>query len=274
MATPSYVGGAPPQTLFSGALTQDAEALTSYANVTNAASSQIFFSVDAIGSVTQLEIKIYGKTAAAADVLIRVARINVLGETAPVRRILDLLPVGDQVRIGIAVTGGTFTGCSVTAVLLSDVNASRGIQPSGALVYSYGTAAVSAQVTAVAIGAAGLADARAFSEAFELDHVEIQLDTIAGGATAVASTFRLAWDSGGDSALSSRPLVGATPTAASIITGNTTATDGSVILSYGGEIRRNDFGSPGQIYALVQLDAGTANAKIYVYWRAREWDLV
>lgn len=88
------------------------------------------------------------------------------------------------------------------------------------------------------------------------------LDTIAGGASSV--TFYLARDLAGD-----LPLT--LPKTVNIAPGLTTATDGSIL-----DDMEHDYINPlvsgvdveGTIYLAIKLNAGTANANLFLHWRA------
>jgi hypothetical protein len=102
--------------------------------------------------------------------------------------------------------------------------------------------------------------ASAFPRRYRLGVAYFQLNTIAGGAASLTSYWAL--DSGGDYAI--------TPSSTdTIVTGATTATDGSVTVAFDYEpaIPNFDVMTPGSLWACVALDAGTAN----IDWAIATW---
>lgn len=133
--------------------------------------------------------------------------------------------------------------------------------------YAYGTGAVSNTATGILLGSNAGVGAVDFSTSFALYHLEIQFTSLAGGATEI-SELVLAWDSAGDDILSAKvpdpDTSGATKT---IVTGKTTATNGSVVLDFGSSLSFNGLETTtGKLYAWLTLNAGTATAAVYAYF--------
>lgn len=101
-----------------------------------------------------------------------------------------------------------------------------------------------------------------------LSHVELELDTIAGGATKI--TWNLAWDANGDHPL--HPEI-----EQDITTGKTTATDGGVAALVDIDFEAPDDASAwtdaekggwdGRIFVVAATNVGTCNAKARVFTR-------
>jgi hypothetical protein len=87
---------------------------------------------------------------------------------------------------------------------------------------------------------------------FYLDHLEVQVDTIAAGATTL--TAFLSWDTSGDYPASNEAT-------ATIKTGKTTATKGSAVFDFKNHMARPPgLGTAGRLYLWLKTDAGTCNA--------------
>ena len=87
---------------------------------------------------------------------------------------------------------------------------------------------------------------------FYLDHLEVQVDTIALGATSL--TGYLSWDAAGDYPATNE----ATST---IVTGKTTATRGSAVFDLKNHmVRPPGLGTAGRMYLWLKTNAGTCNA--------------
>lgn len=95
----------------------------------------------------------------------------------------------------------------------------------------------------------------------ELKQVNVQVDTVAGGASSVL--YYLAADVAGDIPLTNQG-------AANILLGKTTATQGAAIdcidLDY--HFQQLTVETVGTVYIIIWLNAGTANANIRLHWRA------
>lgn len=95
----------------------------------------------------------------------------------------------------------------------------------------------------------------------ELKQVNVQVDTVAGGASSVL--YYLAADPAGDIPLTNSGT-------ANILLGKTTATQGSAIdcidLDY--HFQQLTVETVGTVYIIIWLNAGTANANIRLHWRA------
>lgn len=95
----------------------------------------------------------------------------------------------------------------------------------------------------------------------ELRQVNVQVDTVAGGASEVS--FYIAADAAGDI-----PLTG--ELTAGILYGKTTATKGTAIgcieLDY--HFQQLAVETVGTVYIIAWLNAGTANGNIRLHWRA------
>lgn len=94
-----------------------------------------------------------------------------------------------------------------------------------------------------------------------LKQINFELDTIAGGASAV--TYFLARDAAGDI-----PVTAETST--SVTFGFTTATKGTAISCIDLEHHYQGLGAEvrGTLYLVVKVNSGTANANIRLYWQA------
>lgn len=91
-----------------------------------------------------------------------------------------------------------------------------------------------------------------------LDHLEAQLDTIAGGATKI--TCFLSYDAAGD--VICQPAV-----EAEITTGKTTGTKGAALWGIDSAVRKPAaYNTDNTIYAHFKLDAGTANLTPFLHW--------
>lgn len=95
----------------------------------------------------------------------------------------------------------------------------------------------------------------------EFKQVIAQLDTVAGGASSVL--YYLSADVAGDVPLTN-------PGTASILLGKTTATSGAAIdcIDMDYHYQRLTVETIGTVYAVIWLNAGTANANIRLQWRA------
>jgi hypothetical protein len=94
-----------------------------------------------------------------------------------------------------------------------------------------------------------------------LAQVNVELNTIAGGASQV--TCYLARDLAGDI-----PVTGVC--SANVLFGLTTATKGTAVIDVSLKHHYQDLGSEvrGTLFAIVKLNAGTALANIRLYWQA------
>ena len=125
--------------------------------------------------------------------------------------------------------------------------------------FSYGAGALTNAKSVITLEQSDTEEQSAdFPSKGKLGFVEIQLDTIAGGAGSV--TWNLAWDSNGDHAV--HPEL-----SQDITTAKTTAAEGSV----GASIDRVPFkrpvdGTKKKLYLVAALDVGTANARARVHW--------
>jgi len=109
------------------------------------------------------------------------------------------------------------------------------------------------------------AQSSSFPRTCNVQSVELELSSIAGGATSV--TLFLARDSGGDVGVTPGSTSGATQT---IQVGATTATDGTTVFSIDSDIHFDSGvanATAGTLYAVAKLNAGTATANIRVNWR-------
>jgi len=99
-------------------------------------------------------------------------------------------------------------------------------------------------------------DGESIPDDCELSLVHMKLDTIAGGATTV--TWNVCPDAAGDYNMTLEK-------ATTIVTGATTPGSGGVAETLG--VERNfddDIDVTGKIYVVARLDAGTANAVVYI----------
>jgi len=92
-----------------------------------------------------------------------------------------------------------------------------------------------------------------------ISHVEVQLNTIAGGPTKV--TVLATWDSSG-------ALLALPATQADLSPAYSGATEGGVVISADNiQYQQGQGATPMKFYVAVKLDAGTANARVRVYWK-------
>lgn len=99
-------------------------------------------------------------------------------------------------------------------------------------------------------------------ESVWLDHIRIDLDTIAGGASAL--TFFLARDAAGN-----RPITA--PVTVTIAPGALDATKGAVVRAL--SLPHINLGAAGidvegTLYLVAALNVGTANGNSFLFWRA------
>lgn len=91
-----------------------------------------------------------------------------------------------------------------------------------------------------------------------LSHVEVELDNIAGaGSVTVFAT----WDSGG-------AFIALPSTTAAITVATSGATEGGVVISADQiQYKQGAGATKRKFYVALKLDAGTADARVRVYWR-------
>jgi len=117
------------------------------------------------------------------------------------------------------------------------------------------------QVFALTADATNNAFSAAVPNDCELVQINVELDTIASGASKV--TCYLARDIAGDIPVTSE-------CSANVLFGFTTAAKGTAVVDVGTMHHYQGLGSEvrGTLYAIVKLNAGTANANIRLYWQA------
>ena len=117
------------------------------------------------------------------------------------------------------------------------------------------------QVFALTADATNAPRTAAVPDFAHFEHLAVEMDTIAGGASSV--TFFLARDLDGDIPLTAEQT-------ASVQFGFTTASDGSAIACIDLDYHYQQLAveTRGTVYVVIKTNAGTANGNLRLHWRA------